>query len=103
MQPLALGVHELTTNALKHGAFATLAGRLAVRWWIEVETKRSSLTLEWRESGVAMPEQEKPVRRGFGLDLIERSLPYQLGATTKMTFSPEGVACNLVLPLPNAG
>lgn len=99
VQPLALGVHELTTNALKHGAFATPSGRLAVRWSVETEMESPSLTLEWRESGVVMPDQEKPVRRGFGLDLIEHGLPYQLGATTKLTISPDGVACRLVLSL----
>ena len=97
VQSLALAVHELTTNALKHGAFATPSGRLALRWWIEGE-KGSSLSLEWRESGVAMPDGAS-LRRGFGLDLIERSLPYQLKAKVKISFSPDGVVCNLVLPL----
>ena len=102
VQPLVLGLHELTTNALKHGAFATPSGRLAVRCWMETETERPSLKLEWRESGVAMPDHGKPVRRGFGLDLIERGLPYQLGATTNVSFSPDGLVCNLVLPLAKA-
>ena len=99
VQPLALAVHELTTNALKHGAFATPSGRLVIRWWIASEDG-SSLSLEWRESGVIMPE-EGLLRRGFGLDLIERSLPYQLKAKVKLLFSPDGVVCNLVLPLPD--
>jgi len=101
VQPLALGVHELTTNALKHGAFATSSGRLAIRWSVDGGA-RPALTLEWRESGGAMPDQMKPVRRGFGLNLIERGLPYQLGATTKVIFSSDGVVCNLALPLPDA-
>ncbi len=102
LQALALGVHELTTNALKHGAFATPSGRLAIRWSIETE-ESPSLSLEWCESGLAMPDSDRPVCRGFGLDLIERSLPYQLGATARVAFSPKGVACKLVVPLPNAG
>ena len=59
VQPLVLGLHELTTNALKHGAFATPSGRLAVRCWMETETERPSLKLEWRESGVAMPDHDQ--------------------------------------------
>ncbi|WP_340317166.1 PAS domain S-box protein [Rhizorhabdus argentea] len=101
VQPLALAVHELTTNALKHGAFATPSGRLAVRWWMESE-KGSSLSFEWRESGVEMPKDEKPVHRGFGLDLIERGLPYQLGAIARVAFASDGIVYKLVLPLPNA-
>ncbi|WP_340317097.1 PAS domain S-box protein [Rhizorhabdus argentea] len=103
VQPLALAVHELTTNALKHGAFAMPAGRLAVRWSIDTKTEPPSLALEWRESGVAMPDHEKPTRRGFGLNLIECGLPYQLGTTTSVALSPGGLVCNLVLPLLNAG
>ena len=101
VQPLALAVHELTTNALKHGAFATSAGRLAVRWRMESE-KGSSLSFEWRESGVVMPRNEMPVHRGFGMDLIERGLPYQLGAIARVAFASDGMVCNLVLPLAGA-
>ena len=101
VQPLALGLHELTTNALKHGAFATPSGHLAVRWSIDTETESPSLRLEWRESGVLMPDHDRPMRRGFGLNLIERGLPYQLGTSTRMAFSPGGLVCDLVLPLPS--
>ena len=102
VQPLALGLHELTTNALKHGAFATPSGCLAVRWSIAAG-ENPSLVLEWRESGVLMPDHDRPMRRGFGIDLIERGLPYQLGTTTRMAFSPGGLICNLVLPITHAG
>ena len=103
VQPLALGLHELTTNALKHGAFATPSGCLAVRWWVDTDTERPCLRLEWRESGVEISDRDKPTRRGFGFDLIERGLPYQLGATTEVTFSTDGLVCNLALSLAAAG
>jgi PAS domain S-box-containing protein len=100
VQTLALVVHELTTNALKHGAFARPAGSLSVSWSLQTETETSFLTLVWRESGVAMKEDsDRPMRRGFGLHLIERALPYQLSATTSIEFTPDGLVCRMVLPL----
>ena len=38
-------------------------------------------------------------RRGFGQELIERVLPYELGARTALTFAPGGVRCEIDLPL----
>jgi two-component sensor histidine kinase len=62
------------------------------------------LMLVWRESGVAMKEDSgRPMRRGFGLHLIERALPYQLGATTSMEFTPGGMVCRMELPLAAPG
>jgi hypothetical protein len=36
-------------------------------------------------------------RRGYGLELIERALPYQLGAQSKVEFGPQGVVCEIVV------
>jgi len=99
LQTIALAVHELTTNALKHGAFSTPSGRLKIRWSIAFDDEKPVLTIDWRECGVAMTGSDRHVHRGFGLELIERALPYQLGATTQMTFTRDGVACRMTLPL----
>ena len=82
----------------KHGAFATPSGSLSVRWSLAFEDGRPSLTIDWREQGVAVAGSGGHAHRGFGLDLIERALPYQLGATTSMTFAPDGIACRMQLP-----
>ena len=44
---MALLVHELTTNAAKHGALSCAAGKLSILWSLADKT----LKLEWRESG----------------------------------------------------
>jgi PAS domain S-box-containing protein len=104
VQTLALVVHELTTNALKHGAFASPAGSLSVSWSLRTESEGPFLTLIWRESGVAMKEDSgRPMRRGFGLHLIERALPYQLGATTSIEFTADGMVCRMELPIAAPG
>jgi hypothetical protein len=40
-----------------------------------------------------------PRRRGFGQELIECTLPYELGARTRLEFSPGGVLCEIEIPL----
>jgi PAS domain S-box-containing protein len=96
-QVFALAIHELATNAVKHGALGQPAGRLAVTWKLEENGPRRLIRLGWRESGVAMPEGGHPVRRGYGSELIEHALPYHLGTETKLEFGPDGVRCDIVV------
>jgi two-component sensor histidine kinase len=97
---LALGlvIHELATNALKYGALAQPEGRLSVRWELDDEGPQRRIRLEWRESGVAMAEGGGPARKGYGRELIERALPYELGAKTNLEFGSDGVCCVLMVP-----
>jgi PAS domain S-box-containing protein len=95
VQTLALALHELATNAVKHGALGTPEGRLAVRWRIIGEDE---LQLEWQESGVKMPATP-PLHRGFGRQLIEEALQFTLNARTLLLFGADGVSCRIDLPL----
>lgn len=96
-QALTLALHELATNAVKHGALGQPSGRLSVKWHTEGVRERR-IVLEWRESGVTMPTGELE-RKGYGTDLIERALPYQLKATTRLQFGPDGVHCDISVPV----
>jgi two-component sensor histidine kinase len=91
---LSLALNELVTNAAKHGALSVLDGRVAVHWHIE-EPRR--LVLEWREEGG--PPVRSPRRRGFGRELIERILSYELDAEVDLQFARDGVRCRIVIPL----
>lgn len=99
-QTLALALHELTTNALKYGALAHPDGRLSVDW--EIEPGRRLLVLRWCESGVRLTAGH-PERRGYGLELIERALPYQFQAETELEFAADGVKCRISAQLPVKG
>ena len=56
------------------------------------------LMLHWRERGVAVLDP-KPRRFGFGRDLLERGLTYDLDAVTKLAFDPGGMQWYAALPL----
>ena len=97
VQAVALGLHELATNAVKYGALAQAAGRLSVTWAVEADGGRNRLVLDWRESAVSMPDGP-PTRRGYGSELITKAIPYQLQAETLFEFTGDGVRCRIVLP-----
>ena len=92
---LALVFHELATNASKYGALSTPTGRIEVRWRATVSEKRW-LELKWQETGG--PVVSPPTRRGFGTELISKSLRGHQGEA-ELTYLAAGVSCSLRLPL----
>ena len=105
VQTLSLALHELATNAAKYGALAQPQGRLLVRWRVEpsVGGGEPLLVVEWQESGVIMPSHgAAPQGSGFGRELIERALPYELDAETNFVLGSDGVRCTLSLPISGA-
>ncbi len=95
-ETLGLAIHELTTNAVKYGALSIEGGAIGVSWLITGEPRE--LDFEWIESGMSdLPAT--PLRRGFGTDVLERSLAYELKATTTLVFTPTGLHCRVALPL----
>jgi PAS domain S-box-containing protein len=103
-QPLALALHELATNALKYGALARPGGQLDVIWRIDSRgPSQNKVVLDWIEHGVDLGEHTTPARKGYGLELIERALPYQLGTKTAVRFEPDGLRCTIEIGLPETG
>jgi len=90
---MALVLHELATNAAKYGALSVTGGRLDVR---AVITANGDCTIEWRESGG--PPVSPPSREGFGTALLDRSVPFDLGGESEVTYAPEGVVARFRLP-----
>ncbi len=100
VQTLALALHELATNARKHGALSRDGGSLSVTWGIrEADGEGPRLVLDWAETGGETLTRTPAERRGYGRELIERALPYALGARTAYELGPEGARCTIDLPL----
>ena len=93
---LAMAVHELTTNAAKYGALSLSGGSVEVRWEPLQTDGRKILRLEWSESGG--PEVKVPTRRSFGSRLIEGSIRAELNGTAQLTYAPEGLRCEMLIP-----
>jgi two-component sensor histidine kinase len=97
-QVLALALHELATNAVKYGAFAQGDGRVRITWRLENDGHQRRAHIVWQETGVRIPEGSA-TRKGYGRELIEGALPYQLDAKTKLEFESDGVRCEIEVPV----
>jgi two-component system, chemotaxis family, CheB/CheR fusion protein len=94
---LSLIIHELATNAAKYGALSVPSGSIRLAWRSVGAGSDRALRLTWHEAHG--PEVRSPDHPGFGLTLIERSTAHELDGNTKVEFRPEGVQCELELPL----
>jgi PAS domain S-box-containing protein len=94
---LALVVHELATNAAKHGALSSPDGRVGVRWSVP----DGRLVIDWEERGG--PAATQPTHRGFGSRLIERVVGGELGGLFEARYGTEGFSCRMDVPLAAAG
>lgn len=97
-QALALALHELATNASKHGALAQEAGHLRVIWTHEAGDEGRTVEIAWRESGLRI--ESEPERRGFGTEILEQALPQMIRGACTRTFRPDGLECIIRFPAP---
>jgi PAS domain S-box-containing protein len=93
---LSLALHELATNAAKHGALSLAGGEVDLRWRTEGQPFPTAIALEWRERGG--PPVGRPGPEGFGSRLL-RVTARELGGTTDVDFAPHGLAWRLSFPL----
>ncbi|WP_286159014.1 PAS domain S-box protein [Methylobacterium sp. Leaf456] len=96
---LTLAVHELTTNAIKHGALSNRRGRVSVRWRRTDRRDGPWLSFLWIECGGPAPAPDAQSRRGFGSELIEGMIPYELSGRGRIELTPGGARCLLDFPL----
>ena len=101
-QSLGLVLHELATNAAKHGSLSVAEGRLDVTWSLaDAAPGQRQLELRWREHGG--PAVSPATTRGFGSTVIRASVERQLKGAVDIDWRPEGLVCNLVLPAEQLG
>ena len=95
---LAMAVHELTTNAAKYGALSVPGGRIEIHWRpVRGDNDRLLLRIDWIEHNG--PPVAQPKQRGFGSKLIEGSIAAELGGTACLAFEPEGLRCEILIPI----
>lgn len=97
IQPMAMVLHELATNAAKHGALSLPAGRVV----LALRAGAGEVLLEWREEGgprIAAP----PAREGTGMAVIRAQLR-RLGAMPEWRWGAEGLHLSARFPLARWG
>jgi PAS domain S-box-containing protein len=99
VQPLAMVLHELTTNAAKHGALTVPGGAVEVRWRAGGRASEDGLLrLRWAETG-GPPMAGPPEHRGFGTRVVEATVRGQLGGTVERRWEPSGLVVEVAIPL----
>lgn len=92
VQPLGMILHELATNAAKHGALSASQGRVELCW---SRCEAGTINLHWRETGG--PEVTCPQRLGFGSRLV-RQLAVQLKARVDHEWASDGLQVRIQVP-----
>ncbi len=87
---LTLCLHELATNAAKHGALSVKDAQVRLTWRTDEIGPRRRLSLEWTETGGPAPAPPEG-HAGFGSRLLTRALAAQPNAETQLSFPPQGV------------
>jgi two-component sensor histidine kinase len=96
-QALGMAFHELATNASKYGALGRTGAQLKISWQTTGKEEAEEVLIVWRESGV--PISGMPTRRGFGSEMIERSLPFMVGGEARVEYHADGVECTIRFPV----
>ena len=82
-------VHELITNASKHGFLTSEKGQLSLHWWMDDDR----FYAQWTESG--LEDVEPPEKTGFGFQLFDM-LP---NIDVEHSFEPTGLNLQFSVPV----
>ena len=93
---LGMLIHELTTNAVKHGALSMPGGHVEVSWQANSADSPGRLHFSWKEIG-GPPIIGPPSHKGMGSRLLE-TLAVGLGGSTDLQYAPTGVCCFIDVP-----
>jgi PAS domain S-box-containing protein len=96
VQNLGFALFELGTNAVKYGALAAPAGKIAVRWDLVENGAGRCVRFVWQEKGG--PPVTEPRRKGFGAMVIERFTAVTFGGRVESRFLPDGFCWTLEIP-----
>jgi two-component sensor histidine kinase len=94
---LSMAMHELATNAGKHGSLSVRGGRVDVQWSVTRTQRGLTLVLDWKESHGPAPKRNR--RPGFGSRLINMVIERQLNGQVQQSYGPKGLEARLTVPL----
>jgi two-component sensor histidine kinase len=94
---VGLAIHELATNAVKFGALSEPEANLAIDW--KPTGHANALDITWKEGGMRLGSGRP--KRGFGMEVLQATMAYELKAETRIEFEPDGLRCVIILPREN--
>jgi PAS domain S-box-containing protein len=94
---LNLVLHELMTNAIKHGSLSTGFGVVRISAQTSTIDGERWLTMYWNEAGG--PPVQEPEKLGFGSFILDRGVRMGLGGQAIVSFDPCGFSCEIRMPL----
>jgi two-component sensor histidine kinase len=95
VQPLAIVLHELLTNARRHGALSQAGGQVILTWTTAPDA--DDVVLLWTESGGPAPMET--ASHGYGFTMIDAIVNRQLRGSATRDWSPTGLHIQLQFPL----
>jgi two-component sensor histidine kinase len=100
VQAVAKVLHELVTNAAKHGALSMPGGHVSVSWNRQPNGDGANLMLVWQEHGG--PPVKSEIQSSYGTNLIRNLIPHELGGKIDLVLGSEGVSCRIEIPVRRA-
>ncbi len=91
-QTFGIALHELATNAAKYGALSVTTGHVGLTWQLDAD----NLYLTWDETGG--PAAAEPLKKGFGLNVLQTSIVGQVKGHVTFEWRREGLRCELRIP-----
>jgi PAS domain S-box-containing protein len=92
-QSIAVALHELTTNAVKHGALSVPGGHVRVESSLK---PNEEFSIWWTE--IQGPKVTPPLREGFGTRVIRMMIKNQLYGDVQFNWHPVGLVCIISFP-----
>ena len=96
---LSLAIHEMATNSIKYGLLSKSSDTIQIRWAVEDRAGQAWLCWTWHEPVSSTVSRSS--RTGFGTELIERRVSYELRGTGQLSIGDEAVEARIDLPLAN--
>lgn len=96
-QAIGLALHELATNAVKHGSLSNEEGSVEIRWHLEGTRPDGAFVLSWSETNG--PPIDRPVKRGFGRTVIEQMVAQSVSGTVTVDYAQAGFTWELRAPV----
>jgi len=93
-----LVLHELATNAAKHGALGVAEGTVHLDWHVEAgDDAPRQLLITWQEADG--PQITQPERKGFGTRLLEDVVVHELNGQAELVYERRGLRYHLAFPV----